>query len=136
VSYEQPHLKDKSRALLHKVKEAQSSWLRARPLEARASKLGTLFLKQILKRLPRIAGFLCLFAGRFLFQPHTNREKRTAIAFVFGRDPLRNGLVALEPARWIEVLALLAGVQLKPAFRALPERLAQIFQNCAALGAA
>ena len=44
-------------------------------------------------------------------------------------------MVALKPARRVEVLALLARMQIKPALRALPECLTQILQQRPALRA-
>ncbi len=80
-----------------------------------------LLLEQILKRLPRIVGTGHAFAGRLFFERNTHGIKRAVILLVFGRDPLRNRLVAFETAGGIEVLALFAGVQIESAFRTLPD---------------
>src|SRR5882762_2688838 len=51
------------------------------------------------------------------------------LALVLARDAFRDGLSALEPAGGIEVRALLAGVQLKFALRALADGVAQRLQE-------
>ncbi len=84
------------------------------------SEFRRLFLKQILKRRPRIVGLQTRRCGRFLFASHANLVQRTVIARILFRDPLLDRLHALEAAAGIEICALLAGVQFKPALRTLP----------------
>jgi hypothetical protein len=78
-----------------------------------------LLLKQILKRRPRIVGLQTRRCGRFLFARHANLVHRTVIARILFRDPLFDRLHALEAAAGIEIRALLARMQFKPALRTL-----------------
>ena len=79
-----------------------------------------LFLEEILKCLPRIAGPLAGRSGGFFFVGYANFIKRTIIARVFFRDAILNRLHAFKPGSRIKVHALFAGVQFESAFWALP----------------
>ena len=82
-------------------------------------RLCVLFLKQILKCSPRVVRLQTSRCRRFLLTRHANLVQRAIIARIFFRDPLFNGLHALEAAAGIEIGALLARVQLETAFGTL-----------------
>ena len=81
-----------------------------------------LLLEQIIERLPCTAGTQGGWRGRFLLPRHADLIKRAVVALVFLRDAHFHRLHALKMASRIEIHALLAGMQLKPALRALPLR--------------
>ena len=95
----------------------------------------SLLLKKILERLPRVVGAHSA-GGSLAFNRRLDGKECALVARVFARDPLCNRLPAFQAAGRIEVRALLAGVQLKPAFRALPDRLGDRGQHRPALCAA
>src|SRR5579862_8143930 len=78
-----------------------------------------LLLEKIVKRRARVGRFGAYRSRRLFFRGDPDRVKRAGVLHILARDPLRNGLHAFEAARRIEVRALLAGVQLKPALRTL-----------------
>jgi hypothetical protein len=78
-----------------------------------------LLLKQILKRRTRIVRTRAGGRRGFFFARHANFVQRTVIASILFRDPLFHRLHALEAAAGIEIRALLARVQFKPALRTL-----------------
>src|SRR5450755_3382079 len=71
--------------------------------------------EKIIKRRARVIRTLTAFAGCFFFDHHSDGIERAVIALVFGRDSGRNRLIAFEAAGWIEVFALLAGVEVESA---------------------
>jgi len=81
-----------------------------------------LFLKQIVKRRARILRPQTRRCRSLLLPGHANLIQLTLIPRILLRDPLLHRLHALEPAPGIEIRALLARMQLKPALRALPAR--------------
>ena len=82
--------------------------------------LKALLLKQILKRRPRIIRTQSRRSRSFLLPRHPNLIKRALISCILLRDPLLHRLHALKSAPRIEIRALLARMQLKPALRTLP----------------
>lgn len=92
-----------------------------------------LLFKKILKRLPGIARLSTHRRRGFFFCRHPNCVKRAVVLYILPGDALRYRLHALEPARRIEVHTLFAGVQFKPALGAVLRKLAQPWQNRAAL---
>ena len=95
----------------------------------------SLVFEQIVERPARIIRPARASRRGLFFHPHADRKKLALVASIFFRDPLRHRLHAFETARRIEVCALLAGMQLKAAFRALPQRFRKQGQNIAALRA-
>ena len=79
-----------------------------------------LFLKQILKSRPSIIRAQVRRSRRLFFPRHANLIGRTLVPLVLLRHPLLHRLHALKPATRIEIRALLARMQLKPALRTLP----------------
>jgi hypothetical protein len=79
--------------------------------------LAVLFLKQILKRRPRIIRTQTRRSRSLLLPGHANLKQLTLIPRVLLCDPLLHRLHALEPAPRIEIRTLLAGMQFKPALR-------------------
>lgn len=77
-------------------------------------------LEQILKCRSRIVGLQTRRRRRFLFTSDTNLEQLAGISLVLLGDPLLHGLHALKAAARIEVCALLARVQFKPALQTFP----------------
>jgi hypothetical protein len=94
-----------------------------------------LLLEEVLERLPRVARPLTGGRRRLLLPGHAYLIRWAVVARIFLRNPLLDRLHALEPASRIEIHALLAGMQLKAALRALPRRSRRI-EHCSALGAA
>jgi hypothetical protein len=82
--------------------------------------LAVLFLKQIIKCRPRIIRSQAGRSRSLLLPCHANLVKRTFIPRVLLRNPLLHRLHAFKPAPWIEIRALLARMQLKPALRTIP----------------
>ena len=97
-------------------RSAAPLFLGARSCAPRSS----LLLKQILKRLPGIVGLQARRSRSLLFPGHANFIKRALIPRILLRDPLLHRLHALKPAPRIEICALLARMQFKPALRTLP----------------
>jgi hypothetical protein len=81
-----------------------------------------LVFKQIVKGLAGVIRALTALAGSFLFDHHSDGIKRAVVPLIFGRDSGRNRLGAFEATGRVEVLTLLAGMQRKPALRAVPNR--------------
>ena len=79
-----------------------------------------LLLEQILKRRPRVIGPQTRRSRSLLLPRDPNLIKRALVPSVFLRDPLLHRLHALKPAPRIEICALLARMQFKPALRTLP----------------
>jgi len=85
----------------------------------------SLLLEQILKRMPRVAGAHAAQAGGsggLLLTRNADLKECAIVAHIFFFDALRNRLHALEAAAGIEIIALLAGVQLESALRTNPRR--------------
>ena len=82
--------------------------------------VAALFLEQILKRRPRIIRPQSRRSRSLLLPGHPNLIKRALIPRILLRNPLLHRLHALEPAPRIEIRALFARMQLKPALRTLP----------------
>src|ERR1700735_2403058 len=80
----------------------------------------SLLLEQIIKRRPRIIRPQARRSRSLLLARHPNLIQRTVAPRIFLRDPLLHRLHALKPAPGIEIGALLARMQFKPALRALP----------------
>jgi len=95
---------------------------------------GGSLLEQILKRLPGIIGPRTGRRRRLLFPGHTNLKQRALIARILFCNALLYRLHALKPAPRIEISALFARMQFKPALGALPGG-RHPGQNCAALRA-
>lgn len=104
-------------------------------MEERASspRSASSILKQIVERLARTMGLRCWACRGLLLHAHADGIESTVVARVFFRNPLWDRLHAFKAAGRIKVGALLAGVQVKTAFWALPERLRQHGQQGAAL---
>jgi hypothetical protein len=70
-----------------------------------------------------------------LLHPHADRIRLALVARVLLRDSFRHWLHTFKPAGRIEVGALFAGMQLKSALRALPQRLGDQSQQRPTLSA-
>jgi hypothetical protein len=101
-----------------------------------ASALQKLVLEQIVKGGASIIRTLVGFARSFLFDHHSYGIKRTVVALVFGRNSRGDGLGAFEAGGWIEVFALLAGMQGKSTLGTFANRAGQVLQERSALGTA
>jgi hypothetical protein len=79
-----------------------------------------LFLKQILKRRPRIVRPQTRRSRSLLLPRHSDLIQLALIPLILLRNPLLHRLHALKPAPGIEIRTLLARMQLKPTLRTLP----------------
>src|SRR3977135_2288692 len=104
-----------------------------------------LLLKEILERLAGIAGARNVLGGRrwsrsgsrrssILFNRGAKFVEPAIVALVLAGDAFRNRLHAFKPRGRIKISALLAGVQLESALRALSFRIESRLQNGAAIG--
>jgi hypothetical protein len=119
-----------------------------RPEEQILSEDQKLFLEEVLEGLPGVAvtgrrgvavhGRLLRVGGgsRILLHRHTKFVKGAVVAGVLRRDPLRDGLGALELRAAVEEPALLAAVQLEVAFGAGAVGIETVGEDGAAIGAA
>ena len=105
------------------------------PKSKRVGKVFSVFEK-IVERRARIVRTLTAFAGCFFFDHHADGIKRAVVALVFGRDSDGDWLIAFEAARRVKVFALFAGMKVESAFRALPDWIGEILQQCATFRAA
>jgi hypothetical protein len=95
----------------------------------------TLLLEEILESLARIHGLRRDWRGGFFFSCYPDRIGRAIILYVLPRNPHGDRLQALKVARWVEVHALLAGVQFKAALWTALRNLSERSQQRAALRA-
>jgi hypothetical protein len=91
--------------------------------------------EKIIEGRARVIRTLASFARGFFFDHHSNGVQRTLVLLIFGRNSGGNRLIAFKAAGGIEVLALLAGMQGKAAFRTLPDGLGQVLEQRATFGA-
>ena len=103
-----------------------------------------LLLKEILERLAGIAGARNVLGGRrgsrsgsrrssILFNRGAKFVEPAIVTLVLAGDAFRNRLHAFKPRGRIKISALLAGVQLESALRALAFRIESRLQNGAAI---
>lgn len=99
-----------------------------------AGQSGRLFLEQVFEC------FACIVnarraGGGFFFHHDAHGVEGARVLYVFAGNAFHDWLTAFKPAGGIEIGALLAGVQLKAALRALSGLVAEHLQHGAALGA-
>src|ERR1700730_10684898 len=94
-----------------------------------------LFLEQIFEGLSGVCGARRCRSGSLFFDSNAYRIVRAGVELVLAGNPLRYFLRALEACCGIKICALLAGVQFKPALRALSNWVVQRRQHGSTLPA-
>jgi len=79
--------------------------------------LAFLFLEKVVEGLAGVGGLGADWSCSFLLGGDADRVEGAGVLHVLAQDALRNGLHAFEPFGWIEIRALLAGMQLEAALR-------------------